>query len=127
MAKWGRQFFHKFREKVKHQKEVINNLVNKEDDESVKHYFEEKEKLRQLLLHEGTYWKQRAKVFWLEEGDSNTRFFHAAASTRKRMNHIARLKTDSGEFTSDHADMCQLITRYFRDILQRALLCPILE
>lgn len=45
MAHWGRNFFHKFRDKVKKQKELLSNLVNRIDSEGVKMYFEEKEKL----------------------------------------------------------------------------------
>lgn len=57
MAKWGRAFFHKFRDKVKHQKEVVSNLVNIEDETGIKLYFEERKRLNELLLHEEVYWK----------------------------------------------------------------------
>ncbi|XP_074377634.1 uncharacterized protein LOC141719152 [Apium graveolens] len=57
MARWGRMFFHKFRDKVKKQKEVIGELVNREDEEGVKRYFEETKKLDELLVHEELYWK----------------------------------------------------------------------
>jgi hypothetical protein len=42
------------------------------------------------------YWKQRAHVRWLQEGDRNTAFFHAACSERRRMNRIGRLKKEDG-------------------------------
>lgn len=84
MAKWGRVFFHKFRDKIKNQKNVIEGLKDREDDDGIQQYFEEKEKLNDILCHEELYWKQRAKTFWLEEGDTNSKFFHAAASTRKK-------------------------------------------
>ncbi|KAL8097406.1 hypothetical protein AgCh_030510 [Apium graveolens] len=61
MARWGRNFFHKFRDKVKKQKEVLTSLADRTDLAGVEQYFSEKEKLNMLLLHEETYWKQRAK------------------------------------------------------------------
>ncbi|XP_074336036.1 uncharacterized protein LOC141673201 [Apium graveolens] len=89
MAKWGKNFFHKFRDKVKKQKEIMNALECREDAEGIKSYFEEKERLNELLLNEEVYWKQRAKTFWLKEGDLNTKFFHAQASKRKKLNNVA--------------------------------------
>ncbi|XP_074352252.1 uncharacterized protein LOC141691411 [Apium graveolens] len=85
MAKWGRQFFHKFREKVKNKKALIDALVKREDKEGIKMYVIEKEMLHELLTHEESYWRQRAKTFWLEDGDTNSRFFHATASFRKKI------------------------------------------
>lgn len=84
MAKWSRNFFHKFCEKVLNQKAAIDTLQNREDDDGIQMYFDEKEKLNELLLHEELYMKQRVKIFWLEEGDKNSKFFHASASSRKK-------------------------------------------
>lgn len=96
MAEWGHKFFHKFRDKVKNQKRVIDGLVNKTDEDGVASYFQEKKKLNSRLLREEIYWKQREKVFWLAEGDSNTKFFHAQDSSRKRINHIQYLLDETG-------------------------------
>lgn len=57
MARWGRTFFHKFRDKVKKQKEVINALVNMCDAEGVQEYFTETRKFDELSVHEELYWK----------------------------------------------------------------------
>lgn len=69
-----------------------------------------------LPSQEESYWKQRAKVFWLEEGDSNTRFFHATATTRKKMNHIKSLRNDAGEHFSNQVYMCTIIKDYYFDV-----------
>lgn len=118
MARWGRNFFHKFRDKVKKQKELLSNLVNRVDVAGVQSYFEEKERLNELLLHEEVYWKQRAKVFWLTEGDANTKFFHASASSRKKTNHIPFLETYTGARVNDKEGMCRIVQEYFVDIFK---------
>lgn len=73
MARWGLNFF--LREKVIKQKEILNALKSKKDDDRIQLYFDKKEKLNELLMYEAIYWKQRAKVFWSEEGDTNSNFF----------------------------------------------------
>lgn len=81
----GGIFLHKFREKVTKQKDILNYLANKTDEESIRNYFLERDILHEIFLHEEVYWKQRAKVFWLAEGDTNSKFFHAYASARKKL------------------------------------------
>lgn len=55
MAIWGREFFHKFTEKLKACKEKLGLLVDKTDDVSVKEYLVEKEKLNLLMFQEETH------------------------------------------------------------------------
>ena len=47
--------------------------------------------MTQLLIQEDAFWRQRAKVHWLRDGDLNTKFFHAAASSRRKVNKITSL------------------------------------
>lgn len=65
MGKWGRTFFNKFKEKLRVQKEFLEKLKDRMDEVGVKNYMLERERLNNLLLQEETYWKQRAKLFWL--------------------------------------------------------------
>lgn len=55
MARWGRNFFHKFRDKVKCQKDIVNSLVERTDEEGIREYFVERDKLNDILLHEEIY------------------------------------------------------------------------
>ncbi|XP_074348972.1 uncharacterized protein LOC141688070 [Apium graveolens] len=97
MAKWGRNFFHKFRDKVKKQKEVIDGLINRVDEDGVRSYFIEKYRLDDLMKQEEAYWQQRAKTIWLSEGDTNSKKFHAQALMRKKVNRIDFLRNDQDE------------------------------
>lgn len=69
-------------------------LADRIDEDNIKSYFVERDRLNALLIHEEVYWKQCAKVNWLTEGDSNSKFFHAYASARRKSNFIDHLKTD---------------------------------
>ncbi|XP_074356683.1 uncharacterized protein LOC141696441 [Apium graveolens] len=120
MAKWGRNFFHKFRDKVKKQKAILNELIDRSDEEGVRCYFGERRKLEELLLHEEQYWKQRAKAFWLTEGDTNSKFFHATTSKRKKSNFISHLVNNENEIISSHDDMCREAVEYFKSVFTGA-------
>lgn len=51
-----------------------------------------RQSLEQIYRKEEIYWKQRAKVTWLKEGDKNSAYFHKVVSGMKRKNHIISLK-----------------------------------
>ncbi|KAF2289240.1 hypothetical protein GH714_031940 [Hevea brasiliensis] len=50
-----------------------------------------KVQLSEVSLREEIWWRQRAKIQWLNEGDWNTRYFHDVASKRHRVNHTGSL------------------------------------
>ena len=53
-------------------------------------------RLAKLLEDEELYWKQRAKAFWLENDDLNTKFFHAQSLGRKVANKVSSLVDVNG-------------------------------
>ncbi|XP_074336668.1 uncharacterized protein LOC141673834 [Apium graveolens] len=116
MEKWGRDFFNKFKEKVRRQKAIIDLLRERTDDHSVREYLKARDKLNDILLHEELYWKQRAKLFWLREGDENTRFFHTSATTKKKANRINFLVNEDRVRVDKVEDMGELIKGYYQRI-----------
>ncbi|KAJ9536677.1 hypothetical protein OSB04_un000150 [Centaurea solstitialis] len=53
---------------------------------------------QQSLWDEEMALRQRAKVRWLNEGDSNTKFFHKVIRERKHVNHISSICDMNGNF-----------------------------
>nr|KYP64364.1 Transposon TX1 uncharacterized [Cajanus cajan] len=76
-------------------------------------YFQLQHQLSHQFRIMESYWSQRAKTFWLREGDSNTKFFHAAVNTRRQKNHISTLY--------DSEDNGQLIKPLSKDEIRTSL------
>ena len=47
-----------------------------------------RKQMAKLLMQDDAYWRQRTKTHWYKDGDRNTKFFHASATARKKVNHI---------------------------------------
>lgn len=75
------------------------------------------DKLISLLKMQKTYWKQRAKIKWVQEGDAGTKLFHAHASVKHRRNSIASLLDDSNVSVTQHDQKANLIWNSFRQML----------
>ncbi|XP_020694963.1 uncharacterized protein LOC110108602 [Dendrobium catenatum] len=58
-----------------------------------------------------TWWRQRAKVKWIEEGDSNSHFFHSMASARRRAKSIGSIRQVDGTVVSEQRDIAKTIFR----------------
>lgn len=76
----------------------------------------ERNKLDELLYHEELYLRQRGKTFWLTEGDTNSKFFHAATKKRKRLNRITQLVNNEGIVIDNEEDMSGMVVDYFKHI-----------
>lgn len=55
------------------------------------------------------YWKQRGKIKWATCGDAGTKFFHANATVKPKLNTIATLQDSMGQTIDDHENKAQLL------------------
>jgi len=62
--------------------------------------------------------KQVSRITNLQLGDANTRFFHRRVNTRRRKNHIQRLKKGRG-WAVTHEDKVSVILTHFDEIMGR--------
>ncbi|GAU10125.1 hypothetical protein TSUD_418540, partial [Trifolium subterraneum] len=91
----------------------MNELRGNQDEEGSIQYQELSERHATLLIQEEGYWKQRAKMHWLQEGDMNTRFFHMSATVRNKKNKVTKLIADNGTEAHTQEELCEVAKSYF--------------
>ena len=69
----------------------------------------------QLMHREEIMWKQRAKDYYIKEGDRNIRYFHMTISRRKHNNFIFGIKDELGSWQQDPKRIEEVVLRYFKD------------
>ena len=74
--------------------------------------------LSDALKAEEMFWKQKSRVFWLREGDRNTKFFHALTKQRRARNKITQLLDENGNIVEDEKGLVAIATSYFRQIFE---------
>ncbi|KAJ9536545.1 hypothetical protein OSB04_un000297 [Centaurea solstitialis] len=67
-------------------------------------------------LDEEAFYKQRAKIRWLKEGDSNTKFFHNAIKETRCRNHIRTIIDVNGNCVHDD-DVGMVFVDHFKNFL----------
>jgi hypothetical protein len=97
----------KFKQQLKQCNEILEILDKLEENRplyNVEAAFRTilKRHVTQLLKNQKSYWKQRYTTRWTKLGDESTKFFHAAATERYRLNTITSLETQEGRTVSSH-------------------------
>ncbi|CAN1820450.1 LINE-1 retrotransposable element ORF2 protein [Linum perenne] len=72
--------------------------------------------LGRLWRQEELYWKQRAGIRWLKEGDKNTKFFHASTIQRRQKNRILKLKTDDLLWIEEEEEIARHIKSFYENL-----------
>ncbi|XP_027169490.1 uncharacterized protein LOC113769223 [Coffea eugenioides] len=75
--------------------------------------------LKMSLLREAAYWRQKARLRWLREGDANSKFFHAQVKQRRARSFIHRMKDTNGVWTEEPSRIEEMATTFFADILSQ--------
>ncbi|CAN0919243.1 Transposon TX1 uncharacterized 149 kDa protein [Linum grandiflorum] len=116
---WGRGFARRFRAAISEKRRELEDRREDVGEEAAIREERCPMELLGLLQQEEDYWRQRAKQFWLKDGDRNTRFFHATANERRRWTMIKRLEDEEGRSVEDRVEMEGVVRRYFEDIFRR--------
>ncbi|XP_027083525.2 uncharacterized protein [Coffea arabica] len=77
------------------------------------HWSRAQAQLLKTLADEETYWKQKACVWWLKEGDSNTQFFHSSILAKRALLSIHRIKDINGTLWEDESVIGQSAALFF--------------
>jgi len=113
MNDWGRKLRNKYRVEIEECREELECIGSSDKTSDGVRYEEVSKQMGILLAQEEEFWKQRAKVYWLKDSDTNSRFFHAMASAKKRRNTINSLKGGDGETVLVQQELCGVAINYF--------------
>ena len=99
LKEWNKVSFGELNEK---KKSILNDLANFDAIEQVwgltfdllNQRALRKRELEELILREEIYWRQKARVKWVKEGDCNSKFFHKVANGRRNRKYIKVLEKE---------------------------------
>ena len=70
----------------------------------------------ELAYREEIMARQRSRITWLSEGDSNTKFFQRKASARRAKNSITQLDRADGTTCTDPAELANMATDFYSNL-----------
>ncbi|KAL8115005.1 hypothetical protein AgCh_021723 [Apium graveolens] len=116
LEEWGGGLIKNLKSKLAFYRKEMQRLKSRRDRGGVSLYNEARWNYLRLLEKQEVFWSQRAKQYWLRNGDNNTRFFHKFATTRQKHNRIQRIKDANGDWQDTEEGIQNTITRYFENI-----------
>ncbi|XP_060202706.1 uncharacterized protein LOC132631120 [Lycium barbarum] len=64
---------------------------------------------------EETFWRQKAGMLWFQDGDRNTKFFHAHVNGKRRKLQLQRIQDHTGTWLDTEEEIAQEAIRFFSD------------
>ncbi|KAL0906957.1 hypothetical protein M5K25_025491 [Dendrobium thyrsiflorum] len=80
---------------------------------------EAKVTLSNLQAQEEIFWKQKAAVKHLVEGDNNTKYFHALVKRKRAINRIQKINREDGSSSENETEIADLAVHYFQNHLNK--------
>jgi hypothetical protein len=116
LQRWGRRKKRRFRDEILEHEAEMERFRDRHDPTSAIRFQDAHNQHAKALVKEEAFWKQRAKMHWLKEGDLNTKFFHMSATARSNVKKIDRLKNENEEIITGQQNLCEVARRYFHDL-----------
>lgn len=96
------------------QRQVQSNPLSLELQQCEKRAFKE---YNQLLDAETSLLRQKSKAEWLEQGDLNTKYFHARVKERLSRTRITSIQDSAGIIVTDANAISQVFLDYYKQLL----------
>ncbi|WJX93691.1 hypothetical protein P8452_75185 [Trifolium repens] len=119
LSHWSKSHFHNIRREVDKCRKKLDRIRTQVDSNNINLFNTLRKRMSSLLVQEDTFWRQRAKTHWLRDGDLNTKFYHASATSRRKVNKITSLLDASDNLITNDIELCDVAHDYFADIFQR--------
>lgn len=84
--------------KIKSLKDHLNRIKNDPKGPDSTLILTLRKELSVAYKEEETYWKQKSRIQWLNEGDKNTSYFHMSTVQRRRRILIKGLQDKQGQW-----------------------------
>ena len=75
------------------------------------------QELHSLMLNEESFYRQKSRLQWIQEGDMNTKFFHSMVAAKQKANSITALTDEQGNKLSTYAQISQEAVSFFKKLL----------
>jgi hypothetical protein len=116
LQRWGRKKKRRFKEKILEHEAKMERFRDRQDSNSVARFQEASNQHAKTLIQEEAFWRQRAKMHWLKEGDLNTKVFHMSANARAKVKKIEKLKHENGDDITGQQNLCDAARSYFHEL-----------
>jgi len=118
LTHWSKTHCNKLQVDIEHCRKYLSRSHTVHGIQDEVHFDKLRKKLNHLLVQEDMFWRQRAKTHWYRDGDLNTKFFHAAATSKKKVNKILSLETNEGICITDDGGMRFTVKNYFEEFFE---------
>jgi hypothetical protein len=71
--------------------------------------------LENLAHLDETLWRQKSRVLWLKEGDSNTKFFHKIANSNHHRNFMEKIEVEGTTYHRD-SDIREKVVQFYESL-----------
>ncbi|GAV62775.1 hypothetical protein CFOL_v3_06298 [Cephalotus follicularis] len=74
-------------------------------------------KVASAARDEEAFFKQKSRIQWLKEGDTNRAFFHMAVKVQQSWNHLVRIKDENDAWVMEEAEIAQVGVNHLTKLL----------
>ncbi|XP_057821288.2 uncharacterized protein LOC131033978 [Cryptomeria japonica] len=121
LKRWNKSCFGNIFSAKRDAQEKVDSITRKIMDQGLSEdlYKEESTVVKELEeweLHKEIYWKQKAWVEWIQEGDRDTQFFYYTVQDRRQGNPITSLIPYEGVSLSSYNELPQEAMSFFANL-----------